>query len=104
MRIEEENEKLEHEQQKFNAQIKILQQSLKNTEDSIGAVGREIKENQEQMHIIEESIMKIHIQTSKLYDEVIVKIKWKLAKAVWHSKCSHCGIILEIKRDYDIAL
>jgi len=72
--LDDEKAKLEHDQQKLNAQIKILQQSLQSTEASAQGVERDNKKVEDQMNIIEDNIMKIHTQAKKIFEQVINKI------------------------------
>lgn len=71
---EDEKKKLDHEQSKLNAQIKILQQSLQTTEESSSVVDRDNTKIQTQMNTIEENIMKIHTNAKNLLESVIHKI------------------------------
>jgi len=73
-RLDDEKLKLEHEQQKLNAQIKILQQSLESTEASTQAVVKEIKKLEDQLVIIEDNIMKMHMQAQGVLEQVIARI------------------------------
>lgn len=73
-RLDDEKFRLEHEQHKLNAQIKILQQSLESTEISTQGVVKEIKKYEDQLVLIEDNIMKMHMQAQSVIEQVINRI------------------------------